>query len=47
MRIVHYYIVNKSTMERVFTSCSHSECVRKLAEMDSNVYGIAYKWLSI
>ena len=47
MRIVHYYIVEKSTMKKVFTSCSHPECVRKLAEMDNNIYGIAYKWLSI
>ena len=47
MRLVHYYIVEKSTLRKVFVSCSHSECVRKLAEMDGNVYGIAYKWLSI
>lgn len=47
MRTIRYYIVNKETFKKVFSSNSYNECVRKLAEMDGNTYGIAYKWLSI
>ena len=47
MRTIRYYIINKETFKKVFTSCSYTECVNKLAEMDNNQFGIAYKWLSI
>ena len=48
MRIIRYYIVNKTTNKAVFTHCKESECKAKLATMENKEdCFIGYKWLSI
>lgn len=48
MRIVHYYVINKTTGKKVFVNCSHIKVQEYLATLaDKGNHYIGYKWLSI
>ena len=48
MRIIRYYVVNKSTREEIFTHCKQSACEHFMAQLaNAEEYAIGYKWLSI
>lgn len=48
MRIMRYYIINKTTFVPIFTSTNRAAAESVLAAMaDKDSYTISHKWLSI
>lgn len=48
MRMMRYYVINKTTKKAVYTHYSEKQCRDYLANMaDRNNYAVGHKWLSI
>lgn len=48
MRLIHYYVINKETNEKVYTDCREVKAKEFLANLsDKENYRIGYKWVSI
>lgn len=48
MRMIRYYVVNKSTGKGIYTHWSERECKKFLETLaDKENYAIGYKWLSL
>lgn len=48
MRLVHYYVVNKSTGEAINIGCHRSKAEKLIAtKADPKAWIIGYKWLSV
>ena len=48
MRIMRYYVINKTTKKAVYTHHSEKQCKDYLANMaDRDNYAVGHKWLSI
>jgi hypothetical protein len=48
MRMIRYYVVNKSTRKAIYTHWSERDCKKFLEALENKEdYCIGYKWLSI
>lgn len=48
MRIIRYYVINKTTKKAVYTHHNEKQCRDYLANMaDCDSYTVGHKWLSI
>lgn len=48
MRLIHHYVINKNTNEKVYTNCDQAKCIAFLNALDNKEdYVIGFKWLSI
>lgn len=48
MRLIHYYIINKTTGKAVCVNCYRSKAEAIIAEKaDPENWAIGYKWVSI
>ena len=48
MRLIHYYVINKVTGNKVNVGCYKSNADKAIADKpDPENYYIGYKWLSI
>ena len=48
MRLIHYYVINKKTNERIYTNCRGYKAEEFLASLPNKEdYEIRYRWVSI
>ena len=48
MRMIRYFVINKTTGKRLYTHCYRSECENFMNALENKEnYTIGYKWMSI
>ena len=48
MRMIRYFVINKTTREPIYTHYKEAECRKHLEAMENkDQFTIGYKWMSI